>query len=439
MAATAIPAPPADQSKSSKAIVIICVLFFIFGFVTWLNSALIPYLKLACQLNNFQAYLVTTAFYSPYLIMAFPSAWVLKIAGFKNGMAVGLAIMAVGALFFIPAAITRTYALFLVGLFFQGTGLAILQTASNPYIVILGPVESAAKRISILGICNKVAGAVAPIILGAIALKDADSLKVRLITMAPAQKVLELNQLASRVIVPYIIMVVILLVLGVCIYFSGLPEIDTDKQDTSVKPGKVTKTSIFQFPHLLLGVVTLFLYVAVEVLAGDSIISYGASMGIPLSIAKFFTAGTLSGMVIGYGVGIVCIPKYFSQQNALKVCAALGVLFSICAVLTYGYISISFIALLGFANSLMWPAIWPMAISGLGRFTKLGASFLIMAISGAAIIPLVYGRLADMVSPRLAYWLLVPCYLFILYYALIGHNAGLSTDVVVDELYPVAE
>lgn len=426
-----------EQTNSSKAIVIISVLFFIFGFVTWLNSALIPYLKLACQLNNFQAYLVTTAFYSPYLVMAFPSAWVLKVTGFKNGMAIGLAIMAIGALIFIPAAITRTYALFLLGLFFQGTGLAILQTASNPYVVILGPVESAAKRISIMGICNKVAGAVAPIILGAIALKDADSLKVRLVTMAPAQKVLELNELAGKVIVPYIIMVIVLLILGIAIYFSGLPEIDTDGKEEAVAPGKTTKTSIFQFPHLLLGVLTLFLYVAVEVLAGDSIISYGASLGIPLSIAKFFTACTLSGMVIGYIAGIICIPKYFSQQNALKVCAIFGVLFSLGAIFTKGYVSISFIALLGFANSLMWPAIWPMAIVGLGKFTKLGASFMIMAISGAAIIPLIYGHLADLITPRLAYWLLVPCYIFILYYAVKGHKAGIYSKKASEDLYPV--
>ncbi|MDB5023983.1 MAG: fucP 4 [Mucilaginibacter sp.] len=439
MTVISTPATAINQSKSSKAILIIGALFFIFGFVTWLNSALIPYLKLACQLNNFQAYLVTTAFYLPYLVMAFPSAWVLKVTGFKNGMSIGLAIMAVGALVFIPAAMTRTYVLFLLGLFIQGTGLAILQTASNPYIVILGPAESAAKRISIMGICNKVAGAIAPIILGAIALKNADSLKIRLITMAPAQKVAELNELAGRVIVPYIIMVVVLLVLGVCIYFSGLPEIDTDKEDQAATPGKTSKTSIFQFPHLLLGVLALFLYVAVEVLAGDSIISYGASIGISLSIAKFFTACTLSGMIIGYGAGIVCIPKYFSQQNALKICALLGVLFSLCAILTKGYVSISFIALLGLANSLMWPAIWPMAIVGLGRFTKLGASFMIMAISGAAIIPLIYGRLADAVTPQLAYSILVPCYLFILYYAVKGHKIGIASKNKIEDLYPVAE
>ncbi len=439
MATTATPAPPLDQSKTSKAIVIICVLFFIFGFVTWLNSALIPYLKLACELTNFQAYLVTTAFYLPYLVMAFPSAWVLKVSGFKNGMAVGLAIMALGALIFVPAAMTRTYELFLLGLFIQGTGLAILQTASNPYIVILGPAESAAKRISILGICNKAAGSIAPIILASIALKDADGLKERLTTMAASQKAVELNELASRVINPYIIMVVFLLILGVCVYFSGLPEIDTDGKEEVVADGKTAKTSIFQFPHLMLGVLALFLYVGAEVIAGDSIINYGASQGISLTVAKYFTAGTLSSMVLGYIMGIICIPKYITQQDALKVCSILGLIFSVLAVLTPGYVSISFVALLGLANSLMWPALWPLAIGGLGKFTKLGASFLIMAISGAAIIPPIYGKLGDIITLQRAYIILVPIYLFILYYSVKGYQAGRTKQVEANVLPAIAE
>lgn len=428
-----------NQSKSLKAILIIGALFFIFGFVTWMNSVLIPYLKLACELNNREAYLVTTAFYISYFVMAIPSAWVLKLTGFKNGMSVGLAIMAVGALIFIPAALSRTYMLFLLGLFIQGTGLAILQTASNPYIVILGPAESAAKRISIMGICNKVAGAIAPIILGTIALKDVDSLKVRLKTMPLAEKVLQLNELAGRVIIPYIVIVVVLLILTVFIYFSGLPEIDTDREDQTVKSDNTNKTSIFQFPYLLLGVLTLFFYVGAEVLAGDSIINYGASQGILLSTAKFFTTCTLLGMIVGYLVGIVCIPKYFSQQNALKVSAILGVIFSLAAIFTSGYVSVFFIALLGLANSLMWPALWPMAIVGLGKFTKIGSSLMIMAIVGGALIPYTYGWLADVVNPQRAYWILVPCYLFILFYGIKGHKIGLPSKTKIENLYPVAE
>ena len=416
----------ANQKKKEKTglnpIVIIGSLFFVFGFVTWLNSVLIPYLRIACELNNFESYLVAFAFYIAYLVMAIPSAKLLKVTGFKKGMAAGLVIMAVGALIFIPAAISRTYLLFLLGLFVQGTGLAVLQTASNPYITIIGPRESAAKRISIMGICNKIAGAIAPIVLGSIALKDADSLVSRLKTMNVAEKVQELNTLAGRVIVPYILIIVVLSALAFLIYKSGLPEIDTDNEDEAVAAANTHKTSIFQFPHLLLGVLTLFFYTGVEVMAGDTIISYGASQGIPLSTAKFFTTCTLVAMIVGYIVGIISIPKYITQAKALRVSAILGLIFSVAAIFSSPYTSVLFIALLGLANSLMWPAIWPLAIADLGRFTKIGSSLLIMAIAGAALLPLLYGRLVDIFSAQQAYWILIPCYLFIAYYATWGHK-----------------
>ena len=404
-------------------VAIIGSLFFIFGFITWLNSVLIPYLRIACELNNLESYLVTFAFYIAYFVMAIPSSWVLKRSGFKKGMSIGLAIMAVGALIFIPAALTRTYGLFLTGLFVQGTGLALLQTASNPYITIIGPRESAAKRISIMGICNKLAGAIAPIILGAIALKDADAIKTRVVQMTASQKAQELNALASRVIVPYIVIILALVVLALLIFFSGLPEIDTDHEDEETALANTSKQSIFQFPHLILGVATLFLYVGAEVIAGDTIISYGSDQGIPFSTAKFFTTCTLCAMIVGYIIGIITIPKYLKQEKALLYCAILGVFFTAGALVTHGYVSVLFIALLGLANSLMWPAIWPLAIAGLGRFTKLGSSLLIMSIAGGALLPLAYGRLADYFDPRQAYWILIPCYLFILYYAVDGYKA----------------
>ncbi|MDN3657326.1 sugar MFS transporter [Ferruginibacter paludis] len=407
-------------AKNNGPIIIIGSLFFIFGFITWLNSVLIPYLKIACELNNFESYLVAFAFYISYFVMAIPSARVLKATGFKRGMAVGLGVMAVGALIFIPAAMTRTYSLFLLGLFVQGTGLAVLQTASNPYITIIGPRESAAKRISIMGICNKVAGSIAPIVLGAITLKNADVLKERLLTMGAAEKAVQLNELAARVILPYICIIVVLVILAIAINFSHLPEIDTEHEDEAVAKANSGKTSVFQFPHLMLGVLTLFLYVGAEVLAGDTIISYGASQGIALSTAKFFTTCTLIAMIVGYIVGIIAIPKYLKQGTALKFSAIIGVVFSIIAILTTGYTSVLFIALLGLANSLMWPAIWPLAIADLGRFTKVGSSLLIMAIAGGAVLPLIYGRLADVLSPQHAYVILIPIYLFILYYAAIG-------------------
>ncbi|MCJ7758607.1 MAG: sugar MFS transporter [Gillisia sp.] len=413
---------PESPGTTNRSIIIIGALFFIFGFVTWLNSVLIPYLKIACELNNFQSYFVVTAFYISYLVMALPSAWILKVTGFKKGMSLGLLVMAVGAFIFIPAAYTRTYQLFLLGLFVQGTGLAILQTAANPYITILGPIESAAKRISIMGICNKIAGALAPIALGAIALKNVDGLVEELKTMNLAEKASALNVLSERVIVPYLIMMGVLILLAIFIYFSSLPEIDTDKEDETLAKANVNKKSIFQFPHLLLGALAMFLYVGVEVMAGDTVISYGASQGIPFTTAKFFATYTLTAMIVGYLIGIYAIPRFITQEKALKFSAILGIVLGLAAIFTDGYISVLFISLLGLANALVFPAIWPLAIDGLGRFTKVGASFLIMALSGGAIIPLLYGALTDSWNAQSAYWILIPCYLFILYYASYGYK-----------------
>jgi glucose/galactose transporter len=409
-------------SNNLGPVLIISLLFFVFGFATWTNSILIPYLKIACQLNNLESYLVAFAFYIAYLVMAVPSAMLLKKIGFKNGMSAGLFIMSLGALIFIPAALTRQYALFLLGLFVQGTGLAVLQTASNPYITIVGPIESAAKRISIMGIFNKVAGAIAPIVLGAVALKDADALKKRIVHMADAAKEVELNALAHRVILPYGIIVAVLIVLSILIYFSTLPEIEAPEDNSVSADSSVKQTSIMQFPHLLAGVLALFVYVGVEVLAGDSIVNYGASQGISLSTSKFFTACTMTSMIVGYIIGIICIPRYFKQEKALSVSAILGVIFSIMALTTHGYTSVFCIALLGLANSLMWPALWPLAIKGLGKFTKIGSSLLIMGIAGGAIIPLIYGRIADMLNLQQAYIVLIPCYLIILYFSIWGHR-----------------
>ncbi|WP_432714567.1 sugar MFS transporter [Pedobacter sp.] len=418
-------ASPNLISSVVSPLMMIGILFFVFGFVTWLSSVLIPYLQIACELNNFQSYLVAFAFYVSYFIMGIPSGWLLNATGFKKGMSVGLLLVALGSLLFIPAAINRQYSMFLFGLFIQGTGLTVLQTASNPYVTILGPKESAARRISFMGICNGVAGAIAPVILGAVILNDADALKDRLLSLNPAEKITALNHLANKVIVPYILITAILVVLAVIIYFSALPEINEAEEDEHTGAGsQEARTSIFQFPHLLLGVFVLFLYTGVEVIAGNSIIGYGAFQGLPLSSAKFFTSFTLISMLAGYLIGIVCIPRFFSQENALKASALLGILFAVLAVLTNGLTSVVCVALLGLANSLMWPSIWPLAIEGLGKFTKIGSSLLVMAISGAALLPLLYGYLADQINEQQAYLMVIPCYIVIGYYAVSGHKIG---------------
>jgi len=413
------------ENNLLNPLIIIGVLFFIFGFVTWLSAVLIPYLQIACELNNFQSYLVAFAFYISYFVMGVPSGWLLKATGFKKGMSLGLLLVAAGSLLFIPAALNRQYAIFLLGLFVQGAGLTVLQTASNPYVTILGPRESAARRISFMGICNGIAGAMAPVILGAVILNDADALKSKLGSLNGAQKLVELNGLAAKVILPYAIITLVLIVLSTVIYFSTLPEIDEEELDAAENDlEKSTKTSVFQFPHLIIGVLVLFGYTGVEVIAGNSIIGYGAYQGIPLTMAKFFTSFTLISMLAGYLIGIICIPRYFSQETALKSSAVLGIVFTVLAMFSTGLTSVVFVALLGLANSLMWPSIWPLAISGLGKFTKAGSSLLVMAISGAAVLPLLYGYLADHMNPQQAYLMVIPCYLAVGYYAIAGHKVG---------------
>ncbi|MGI8581027.1 MAG: sugar MFS transporter [Chitinophagaceae bacterium] len=422
-----IPAPASNRQTYFMPMLIIGALFFLFGFVTWANGTLIPYLKIACELTTSEAMLVTFAFYISYAVMAFPSSWVLKKIGFKKGMVLGLIVMAIGALLFIPAANSRTYSIFLLGLFVIGTGLALLQTACNPYVTILGPIESAAKRISIMGICNKGAGAIAPLIMGAIMLNNVDALQEKLLSMDTAQKAVELNALASKVVVPYIIIAIVLVALAVFIYFSTLPEIKAEGEDEADNSSSVVnRKSIFSYPYLWLGFVTLFLYVGVEVLAGDTIPLYGNSLGISLDTAKNFTTYTMIGMLVGYLIGIFTIPRYISQSTALKFSAILGILFSLGAIFTSGTTSVFFIAILGLANALVWPAIWPLAINGLGKFTKTASALLIVGIAGGALLPKLWASLGESIGLQQAYWIMVPCYLFILYFAISGHKLGLK-------------
>ncbi len=412
-----------NNKTSFGPIIIIGALFFILGFITWLNGLLIPYLRTACELTNFQALFVAFAFYISFTVMALPSSWVLQKIGFKNGMSVGLWIMAAGAIVFIPAAQTRIFSIFLVGLFILGTGMAILQTAVNPYITILGPIESAAKRISIMGIANKTAGAIAPLVLAYFIVHEGDDEAIKnLVNLSPDEKTLFLDSLASRVIIPYITMAGILIIAGLGLKFSNLPDIDaSDNEDMKDETGD-EKSSILHYPFLVLGVITLFLYVGAEVIAGDTIIRYGQSLGISMDIAKNFTTYTMVSMLVGYVIGIIFIPKYVSQKTALQSSAILGIIFSMAALLTSGYVSILFIALLGLANALVWPAVWPLAIQGLGKHLKTGSALLIMAISGGAVMPLLWGRLSDVYSTQTAYLVLIPAYLFILYFATYGHK-----------------
>ena len=428
----AVRADQLSQRDTWISIGIIGMLFFIFGFVSWVNAILIPYFKIAFTLSNFDSYLVAFAFYISYLVMSVPSSYLLKAVGFKKGMMVGFFAMAVGAFIFVPAAMSRTYEIFLLGLFTLGTGLAVLQTAANPYVTVLGPKENAAQRISVMGIFNKGAGILAPILFAAVILRVGDNeLFQQLDSMTPEAKDAALDELIRRVILPYSVVGTVLLALGIFVRFSPLPEIDTEHETAEVAEANSGKTSIFQFPHLILGAVAIFLHVGTQVIAIDTVIPYANSFGIGLMEAKVFPSYTLAFTILGYLIGISLIPKVISQVNVLRICTLLGTVFTLLIIFSSGQVtilgimtdvSIWVVVLLGLANSLVWAGIWPLALDGLGRFTKLGASIMIMGLCGNAIMPLAYGALADAVNVQQAYWVLFPCYLYLVFYAVHGHK-----------------
>ncbi|MBS1918750.1 MAG: sugar MFS transporter [Bacteroidetes bacterium] len=419
-----------NRKSYMTSMAILALLFFIFGFVTWVNGPLIFYVKLAFRLDtDSKAFLVTFAFYMAYFFLALPSSWILRKTGMKKGMAMGLLIMAIGAFVFGTFATHRNYTLALTGLFIIGSGLSLLQTAVNPYVSIIGPIESAAQRISIMGICNKVAGIISPIILSVFVLKGINDLEDKVNAATdPAIKETILNEFASKVYVPYMIMAGILLFFAIWILRSPLPEIKgSDVNSAQDSIGDKAKKSIFQFPHLWLGALCIFLYVGAEVMAGDAIGIYGKGFNLPTDETKYFTSFTLGAMLLGYIAGLITIPKYISQQKALRISAILGVLFTIGAFFTTKYTSVGFVAALGFANAMMWPAIFPLAIYRLGKFTEIGAAILIMGIAGGAIIPRLFATLKESYNFQSVFaWLMIPCYLYILFYSIKGYKAGLS-------------
>jgi glucose/galactose transporter len=413
---------------------IIGLLFAVFGFITWLNGIMIPFLKKSCELTDQQSYYIVTAFFAAYFFLALPSSWILEKLGTKNGMAIGLAIIAIGCLVFIPASGARSFPMFLTGFFVQGTGLALLQTAANPYVSIIGPIDSAAKRISIMGICNKVAGIVANLLFGAMLLKNVDAIQHEVDNAADAtQKMALLNDLVSRVELPYGVMAAVLILIAFIIKSSSLPDIkektsDVADSDTALS---LTKTSVFQFPHLLLGALAIFTYVGAEVMAGDLITIYGKNLGFSIETSKYFTTFGLVGLLLGYGANIILIPKYVKQETWLYVSALLGIALTVASFFVSDYQAVACLAALGFSNAVMWPAIFPLGIKNLGRFTNTGSALLVMGIVGGAVIPPFYGWLyehhvagLDFRSAFVA--VMVVCYSYILFYAKVGCHIGMK-------------
>ena len=385
--------------------VIIAAMFSILGFAVGINAFFVPFVKTAFHISSAESYLVTTATFSAFVLFGIPSGRILRRAGYRRSMLFSFFVMAAGMFLIAPSAQLNSFPLFLFALFMNGTGQTLLNTAVNPYITILGPVNSAARRISIMGTCNKLSFGVAPVVLALFM----DTRDVQL----------------SDAIIPFYYIAGILVILGILTYFAPLPELKApgEEADEAVnKPSApaYSRTSIFQFPHLLLGALAIFIYVGVETIALVSIIDYAIEIGLPSP--EKYTLYTSAGYILGYFAGIILIPGVLSQINMMRVCALLGIGSSLLIVWLPGWISIFFVAVLGIAHSLLWPAIWPLALADLGRFTKTGSSFLVMGIVGGGLLPLLLGFLKDRSSYHDAYWILVPLYLYFLFYAVKGYK-----------------
>lgn len=400
-------------------------LFFVFGLVSWVNSILIPYFKIACDLQSgVQTYLVTFAFYIAYLVMTVPASFLLKRVGYKRGAMIGLFIMAVGTFLFWPAAMTRTYAMFLAALFVIGTSLAILQSVANPFVTIIGPHESAAKRISVMGICNKFAGIIAPLLFAAVVIRPEDkeimsAIESGLLT-GPAKEA-ALDEMIKGVIPPYMVLTAFLVLFAIFFFKSPIKDINPDVDNKSVA-GSQDRNSVFAYPYLVLGVVALFCHLGSQQISIATIIEYAQSMGLDLDSAKVFPSYTLACILGGYLLGVVTIPKFISQQKALVICTITGLILSVLVLLLPVKASIWCVVLLGVPNSLIYAGIWPLAIRGLGKWTTLGSSLLVMALCGNAILSLLYGLMTDYMSLQASYWLLIPCFAYMIYYAVWGYK-----------------
>ena len=401
-------------------------LFFVFGLVSWVNSILVPYFKVACELESgVQTYLVTFAFYIAYLVMTVPASYLLRKTGYKAGTLIGLWIMAAGALMFWPAALTRSYTLFLMALFVIGTALAILQSVANPFVTIIGPHESAAKRISAMGICNKFAGIAAPLLFAAAVISPEDEMimsQVESGILTGAAKEAALDEMILGVIPPYVILAVLLFIFGILFYKSPVRDINPDRDNATPAVGGGDRKSVWKYPYLVLGVIALFAHLGSQPVSVRTIIGYAQSMGMSLDTAKVFPSLTLACILIGYLAGVILIPKYLSQQKSLVICTVTGLVLSVLVLVLPEKASIWSLVLLGVPNSLIYAGIWPLAIRGLGRWTSLGSSLLVMALCGNAVLSLLYGYVSDHLSLQASYWLLIPCFVYMVFYAVYGYK-----------------
>ena len=385
------------------------LMFFTCGFALGINSLLVPVLKVSLSVSSMEAYMLIGATFLPFLLFGYPAGILISKIGYKRTMAISFGMFAVAFGAFIFSASEKSFPLFLIASFICGTANTFLQAAINPYVTILGPTESAAKRISMMGMINKLAWPVSPLFIA---------------LFAGASGSVGIDDLGK----PFAVIICLFIILGVVSLLSPLPEVksageycgNSDEDDQEVSAYANSKNSIFQFPHLVLGAIAIFFYVGSETIVLGTLIDYANELG--LDHPENYSWITPICISIGYITGIILIPKYLSQTRALQICSFVALVGTSLVVVLPGTYSIYCIGVMALGCSLMWPAFWPLALMDLGKFTKKGSSILTMGLIGGAAITVLFGLLKDVTNTRYAYGLCFICFGYISLYAFKGYK-----------------
>jgi MFS transporter, FHS family, L-fucose permease len=402
--------------------ILITSLFFLWAFGVNLNDILIPHLKRAFGLSDFQSSYIQVAFFGGYFLAAFPAGRLMEDIGYKRGILVGLALCAVGAALFVPASSAHVYTYFLAALFVMACGQSFLEVAANPYATILGPAESAERRLNFAQSFNAVGAVASPLVGRAFILTGTEYTNAQIAAMSAAQLDAYRASEASTAKGPYLIIAAIFVVVGVMITLTHLPEVH-DAESSQEPSSGTPNDSLLGHPHLLKGVAAQFFYVGAQVGVASFVIRY-AQFSMPGTAAKtaaiyllWHQIGFMSGRFIGSG-----LMKRIAAPALLAVFAAASLVCTAVALLTSGLVPVLAVVVIGFFHSIMFPTIFALSIKNLGSLMKRGSSLLVMAIIGGAAFPAIMGRISDATSIQRAFVVPLLCYIYILYFALAGYK-----------------
>lgn len=402
-----------------RPLAVMAGLFFIIGFVTWLNGPLITFVQVAFGLGPVGAFLVPLCFYLSYFFCALPAMALARRTGLLHGIVAALVIMAGGTLGFGECVGRRWYPGALAGLSVLGAGLTLLQVTVNPYVTLLGAAQHAARRIAIMGIANKVSGIIAPVVFSIWVMRDIGGVASRLaMAGSPQARAPVLAAFAHAVVGPYRIMALILLLVAVGLRRAGLPDLRLSGAPAAQSSGTAL-LPVHMGARAWAGVGVVFVYVGAEVMAGDGIGLYAGHLGLSLGQVRFLTALTLAAMLCGYVIGTVVVPVVFSQMGYLALSAILGMGLCLAAVLTQGMGSVLCVALFGLANAMMMPILFPLVLRLAGRWQAQATAVLVMAFAGGGVMPQVFAALIPCVGVKAAFMgLMMLSYAAVLLYVL---------------------